>query len=180
MCCLISNSGFRVGATVSKMDWFSRSPALISSSGVMHYPSDHISHAGALHLTRVCMEVMWGCWHRQAWRNSPRPTDRERHGERKGGEQAWNLTLRNTDLVSGFSYLVNLYVPASLTVMVPHKQRRSPVLFTGCEASTGKQILSALRNCSNNDDSLKKSWEGPGDGASVSLKYNLSCQKERL
>lgn len=40
--------------------------------------------------------------------------------------------------------------------MVPHKQRRSPTLFTGCEARTGKQILSAHRNCRNNDDSLKK------------------------
>ncbi len=28
--------------------------------------------------------------------------------------------------MSGFSYLVNLYVPASTAVMVPHKQRRCP------------------------------------------------------
>lgn len=57
--------GWEQRVALSGMDWFSRSPALISSSGVMHYPSDHISHAGARHLTRACMGVMWGCW--QEW-----------------------------------------------------------------------------------------------------------------
>lgn len=65
--------------------------------------------------------------------------------------------------------------------MVPHKQRRRPTLFTGCEASTGKQILSALRNCRNNDDSSgrKKSGEGgPADRVNVFVKYNTSGDRE--
>lgn len=64
------------------------------------------------------------------------------------------MTPRNTDLVSGFPYLVNLYVPASLAIMVPRKQRRSPVLFAGSEA--GKQNSKCCRNSANNDGSLKE------------------------
>lgn len=132
----------------------------------MHYPSDRISHAGALHLTPACMGVIWGCWLWVAWPTSPRPTDTQTHihraGSRARASRAWNLTPRNTDLVSGFSYLVNLYVPASLAVMVPLQTKM--VSDSGCEASTGKHMLSALRNCRNNEYSLEKSTSSGAGG----------------
>lgn len=64
--------------------------------------------------------------------------------------------------------------------MVPHKQRRRPTLFTGCEASTGKQILSALRNCRNNDDSSerekkKRKQKKSGEGGPAE-RVNVFCE----
>lgn len=98
--CLISRSGLDGRATVNRTHWFSRSPALISSSGVMHYPSDHISHAGALHLTRACTRgnVRLPTHRGRTKRSQVQQIDTER--QRESGPEIWHPETRARCLAS--------------------------------------------------------------------------------
>lgn len=97
----------------------------------MHYTSDHIRYAGAHHLTRACIGVMWGCWHRVDWPNSPRPaeTERERRRDREGERGRERVGLKSDTqqhwLGVWLLLLIQPYVPASLAVMAPQTKRLS-------------------------------------------------------
>lgn len=130
---------------------------------------------------------MWGCWHRVAWRNSPRPTHRNtqsgRDGERR--PEIWHPEKLTGCLAS---------LKSTCTCQLPSPQwfhtnkDTLQTLFTGCEANTGKLIPSALRNWGNNDDSSKrkkkgggvekkKGGEGPVVRENNFVKCNTGCQK---